>query len=227
MAYATAAQEALRTGDVLFVSCAFIISCPHQLGDDAANQLPPKRQRDLTYDENAAAFKRSCAKLLSDFWFQFKNSSEMQKIREVQTAMFQEIIAIQAQKEELLRRKRGGGGKGKRIVMRKFEIAFQTLIEQYFSLQPPPLYSISQFKRRFRVSKALFQRIYCALAQHPLFQQRRNAARRWGIHPLVKTTAVFRHLAYGVPADMLDDHYQLAETTFLETRHAFCKVGSV
>ena len=148
----------------------------------------------------------------------------MQKIREVQTAMCQEILAIQAQKEELLQRKRGGGGRGKRIVMRKFETAYLTLVDQYFCAHSPPLYSIVQFKRRFRVSMAMFQRICCALSQSPVFQQRQNAAGRLGIHPLVKTTAVFRHLAYGVPADMLDDQYQLAESTFLETRTAFCQV---
>jgi hypothetical protein len=170
------------------------------------------------------AFKRSCANLISSCWSAYAHSAEMQKVRDVQIEMIKEIAGFQTEIEDLLERKRGGGGKGKRIVMRKFEIAYQTIVQQYFSIQPPPMYNLKLFKRRFRMSKHLFERIYCALGRYSLFQHRQNASGRWGIHPLVKTASVFRHLAYAVPADMLDDQYQLAETTFLETRTAFCQV---
>jgi hypothetical protein len=56
-----------------------------------------------------------------------------------------------------------------------------------------------------------------------LFQIRLNAAYRWSIHPLVKATAVFRHLAY-TSADQLDEQFQIAESTFLKVRIRFCKV---
>ena len=56
------------------------------------------------------------------------------------------------------------------------------------------------------------------------FELKANAAGRLGIHPLVKVTACFRHLAYGTSADQLDEQLQIAESTFLETRQSFCDV---
>ena len=72
--------------------------------------------------------------------------------------------------------------------------------------------------------KCVFERIFNALQKDALFQLKRNAADRWGIHPLVKAVAVFRHIAYGTSADQLDEQFQIAESTFLKVRKRFCKV---
>jgi hypothetical protein len=66
--------------------------------------------------------------------------------------------------------------------------------------------------------------VYAALQRDAFFKHQCNAAGRWGIHPLVKTTAVFRHIGYGTSADQLDEQFAIAESTFLETRLKFCEV---
>lgn len=119
----------------------------------------------------------------------------------------------------------GGSQKGRKIIMRNFDAAFQTVMQHYFV--ESPLYSPKLFSRRFRVSRKIFDRVYHACLRHPFFQHEANAAGRRGIHPLVKTTACFRHIAYGTSADQLDEQFQISESTFLETRLAFCDVGFV
>lgn len=66
-----------------------------------------------------------------------------------------------------------------------------TLWDHYFC--PSPLYSSLIFRRRFRVSRNIFERVYNACLTHPCFQYNPNAAGKYGIHPLVKITAVFRY----------------------------------
>jgi hypothetical protein len=122
----------------------------------------------------------------------------------------------------LLTKRPGGSKKGRKIIKRDFEAAFNTLMIQYFVVNP--MYSEGLFRRRFRVSKQIFERVYNACLKYPSFQQKFNAAGRQGIHPLVKVTACFRHIAYGTSADQLDELYQIAESTFLETRKLFCDV---
>ena len=103
----------------------------------------------------------------------------------------------------LIPRRGGGSKKGRKMIVRDFSAALETVWDQYFSFTP--LYSHLIFRRRFRVSMPIFNRVYNACLSHPYFQYHANAAKRWGIHPLVKVTAVFRHLAYGTSADQLVD----------------------
>jgi len=53
------------------------------------------------------------------------------------------------------------------------------------------------------------------------FQQRRNAAGQLGFSPLHKCTVALKMLAYGGPADELDDHLKMGESTVLETLKQF------
>jgi hypothetical protein len=159
-----------------------------------------------------------------DRWTELGQSKFIAKLKFAHLAIEKDIASLSADREELSTRRRGGGGKGRRIIMRKFERAYRIVFEQYFSVYPPPMYNDSLFLRRFRVPKCVFQRVYDALQTDPLFQFRRNAAHRWGIHPLVKATAVFRHIAYGTSADQLDEQFQIGETTFLKVRKRFCQV---
>jgi hypothetical protein len=119
----------------------------------------------------------------------------------------------------------GGSKKGRKIIRRDFSKAYDTLMQQYFVENP--LYNAGLFRRRFRVSKATFERVYNSCLKHPHFRYTANAAGRFGIHPLVKITACFRHIAYGTVADQLDEHFQISQSTFLKTRHAFCDVCSI
>ncbi len=158
------------------------------------------------------------------FWSDIDSMDELCRIRAARRAVIKDIASIREQKEDLLRRKRGGGGKGRRIIMRNFEQAYKTVAANYFSLFPAPLYSDVHFSRRFRISRRTFEMVFEALQHDACFQHKCNTAGRWGIHPLVKATAVFRHIAYGTSADQLDEQFAIAESTFLETRLKFCEV---
>jgi hypothetical protein len=45
------------------------------------------------------------------------------------------------------------------------------------------------------------------------FEQRRNAARELGHNTYSKLTAALRMLAYGIPADLVDDNLAMGECT--------------
>ncbi|WZZ77775.1 putative nuclease HARBI1 [Brassica napus] len=66
------------------------------------------------------------------------------------------------------------------------------------------------------MNKPLFMRIVDRLsAEIPYFQQRRDATGRFGHSPLQKATAAIRMMAYGSPADAVDEYLRLGETTAL------------
>jgi hypothetical protein len=175
-------------------------------------------------DASEHLFRFKIASLSRDFWKDVAQMESFAMLKHAHRAILSDIAGLQADREELLTRRRGGGGKGRRIIKRDFERAYQTIFQQYFSVHVPPMYNDSLFLRRFRVPKSVFQKVMNALSRDPLFQVKRNAAHRWGIHPLVKATAVFRHFAYGTSADQLDEQLQIAESTFLKARQRFCDI---
>ena len=58
-------------------------------------------------------------------------------------------------------------------------------------------------------------------AKNTFFKQRRNAAGQLGFSALHKCTVALKMLAYGGPADELDDHLKMGESTALETLKEF------
>uniref|UniRef100_A0A0D3BUY1 Myb-like domain-containing protein n=1 Tax=Brassica oleracea var. oleracea TaxID=109376 RepID=A0A0D3BUY1_BRAOL len=77
-------------------------------------------------------------------------------------------------------------------------------------------YPSHMFRRRFRMNKPLFMRIVDRLsAEIPYFQQRRDATGRFGHSQLQKATTSIRMMAYGCPADAVDEYLRLGETTAL------------
>jgi len=89
------------------------------------------------------------------------------------------------------------------------------LFAKYFS--DTPLYTDNQFRRRFRMRKHLFMRIVEALGVwSPYFRLRRDAFSKVGLSPLQKCTAAIRMLAYGSPADLMDETFGVAESTAME-----------
>jgi hypothetical protein len=44
------------------------------------------------------------------------------------------------------------------------------------------------------------------------FEKRRNCARELGHSTIQKITATLRMLAYGIPADLIDDHLAMGES---------------
>ena len=71
----------------------------------------------------------------------------------------------------------------------------------------------SYFHRCFRMSINLFKRIAEELKKYDMFfEQRRNAAIELGHSTEQKITAALRMLAYGIPADLVDDHLAMGES---------------
>jgi hypothetical protein len=66
----------------------------------------------------------------------------------------------------------------------------------------------SYFHRRFKMSINLFKRIAKELKKYDrFFEQRRNAAGKLGHSTEQKVTDALCMLVYGIPADLVDDHF--------------------
>jgi hypothetical protein len=89
------------------------------------------------------------------------------------------------------------------------------LFAKYFSENP--LYTNDQFRMRFRMRKHLFLHIVEAFGNwSPYFRLRRDAFGKVGLSPLQKCTVAIRMLAYGTPADLMDEAFGVAESTAME-----------
>jgi hypothetical protein len=67
------------------------------------------------------------------------------------------------------------------------------------------------------MSKSLFLRIVAAVEAHDdYFRQKPNAIGVLGASPIQKVVAAVRMLAYGSPADLLDDYVRMGESTIIE-----------
>ncbi|XP_062100905.1 uncharacterized protein LOC133806834 [Humulus lupulus] len=108
------------------------------------------------------------------------------------------------------------------VVNRDRENADRNLFNDYFAENPR--FSASMFRRRFRMGRALFLHIYDVVQRHDnYFVQRRDGLGKLGLSGLQKVTAVFRMLAYGVPADATDEYIKIGESTALESLKRFCR----
>jgi hypothetical protein len=105
---------------------------------------------------------------------------------------------------------------GRRVINRDRESGYVRLMQDYFS--DNPVYNDDIFRRRFRMTKAMFHNICQTLeAANPYFGQSYNAANVPGFHTIQKVTVAIRMLAYGGPADSLDKYLRMGESTILET----------
>jgi hypothetical protein len=78
------------------------------------------------------------------------------------------------------------------------------LIRSYFADEP--IFPESYFRCRFRMSIKLFKHICKEVTKHDRFvEQRRNACGELGHSTYQKVTAALRMLAYGIPANLVDD----------------------
>jgi hypothetical protein len=97
-------------------------------------------------------------------------------------------------------RERGTGlrpGKAKNKA-RNFKGAYERLFQNYFLMDPPPVYNETDFERRFHMPRAVFNMIKEKFIGKGLFREKvENFYGKKGIHPLVCLTACIRRLAYG------------------------------
>jgi len=161
-----------------------------------------------------------------DLYQQMAEGSENQSISSeyLQNLMLEEIndplvarveAKMQARIEAKLQDRAGSSRNSRRYINRDHEAGHAKLVADYFCENP--LYTETQFRRRFRMRKHLFLQIVEALENWSLyFQLRRDAFGKVGLSPLQKCTAALRMLAYGSPADLMDESFGIAETTALE-----------
>jgi hypothetical protein len=115
----------------------------------------------------------------------------------------------------------GGSKKGKAPnKKRNFEESYNNLIRDYFN-EDQSVYNEADFTRRFRVSRNIFHRIYNKILNKGMFQQRKDAIGKPGIHPLVRVVACMRHLAYGDSFDGTDEYLRLSESSMSDSIKAF------
>jgi hypothetical protein len=117
---------------------------------------------------------------------------------------------------------RGGSHFGRaKNLPRRFREAEQRLMRQYFDENST--YPASHFRRRFRMRRALFLRIFRRVQEEDgYFTTKADAVGRIGVAGIVKMVAAMKMLAYGCSADAIDDSLEMAESTILESLGKFC-----
>jgi hypothetical protein len=106
----------------------------------------------------------------------------------------------------------GGSVFGRQKLWRERIEGHNKLMRMYFN--DDARFPESYFRRRFRMSRDLFKKIAEEVAKYDTyFVQRRNAAGELGHSTYQKVTAALRMLAYGIPADLVDDHLAMGEST--------------
>jgi hypothetical protein len=136
----------------------------------------------------------------------------------------QEAIIFLAAENLLEERPQHGGSRPGRApnVDRGIQQGHERIIRDYFA--PEPVYGEKVFRRRFRMRRSLFLRIVEAVeAYDTYFQLKPNALGIFGLSPIQKCTAAIRQLAYGMPADAVDEYVRIAETTTIKSLKRFCQ----
>uniref|UniRef100_A0A0D3EB20 Uncharacterized protein n=1 Tax=Brassica oleracea var. oleracea TaxID=109376 RepID=A0A0D3EB20_BRAOL len=136
-----------------------------------------------------------------------------EKFDQIFDRQFENLLIHHENRQEASRSK-----KKRAYIEKQREQGHMQLRNDYFSENPT--YPSHMFRRRFRMNKLFFMRIVDRLsAEIPYFQQRRDATGRFGHSPLQKATAAIRMMAYGCPADTVDEYLRLG--TFCSRNHKF------
>ncbi|XP_068323358.1 uncharacterized protein [Pyrus communis] len=94
------------------------------------------------------------------------------------------------------------------------------LMNNYFN--PNSVYTKEDFSRRFQMRHHVFERLLHDV-QHvnPYFRQKRDRTGLPGFSPHQKVTIELRMMAYGSPADSMDETHGMFESTCLDTLAEF------
>ena len=136
------------------------------------------------------------------------------------------LLATMIEEEEMANEDRTphrpGSIPGHAVIRRDRVQGNDRLYRDYFA--DTPTFGPRLFRRRFRMNRPLFFRIQHAVeAYDPYFVQRRDACGALGLSSLQKISAAFRMLAYGVPADSVDEYVRIGESTAIESLKKFVK----
>ncbi|XP_070679177.1 uncharacterized protein [Malus domestica] len=95
------------------------------------------------------------------------------------------------------------------------------LMHNYFD--PNSVYIEEDFRRRFWMRRHVFKCLLCDVQQvNPYFRQKRDRAGHPSFSPHQKVTVALRMMAYGSPADSIDETHGMSESTCLDTLQEFC-----
>ncbi|XP_022020094.1 uncharacterized protein LOC110920171 [Helianthus annuus] len=98
----------------------------------------------------------------------------------------------------------------RKYIERSREDGDNRMWNDYFA--PNPVFPEHFFRRPFRMSIRLFNRIVERLTEHnKWFSQRFDAIGRKGLSPQQKCIAAIRQLAYGVAADEIDEYVHIGK----------------
>lgn len=89
-----------------------------------------------------------------------------------------------------------------------------------------PVFSAALFKRRFRMPRPVFDKIFSAVVAHNAYLRaglEPDETGRLGPTPLQKVTAALRQLAYGVGPDFCVDYCDIDESTAAQSMKEFCQ----
>ncbi|XP_038726409.1 uncharacterized protein LOC120017301 [Tripterygium wilfordii] len=129
-------------------------------------------------------------------------------------------VHVEAESSSCKLKKRGGSTPGRVFIDRNRKEGHEKLVRDYFSANPT--YNEKIFRRRYRMSRDLFNRIHEGIVSYDnYFVQSRDAANKVGLSSLQKVTAALRMMAYGVSADMIDENLRIDESTANEAMKKF------
>nr|GEV46915.1 hypothetical protein [Tanacetum cinerariifolium] len=92
------------------------------------------------------------------------------------------------------------------------------LVAAFFSENP--LYDAYKFRKTFRMTRPLFNRIVNEVTNHDAYF--RDSTGNEDISPLLKCTSAIRQLAYNINVDFLDEYLQMSERSSRLSLDHFC-----
>lgn len=144
---------------------------------------------------------------------------------EDEVVMLQMVMASSYQQMQMQHNQQSGyvgSVSGRSFIRRDRAAANERIHSDYFS--EDPLFNEKIFRQRFRMAKPLFERILTQLQQHDdYFVQKSDAVGAAGLSGIQKMTAALRMLAYGMPADSVDEYVKIGKSTAVESLKRFCR----
>ncbi|KAM7494412.1 hypothetical protein LguiB_029021 [Lonicera macranthoides] len=109
----------------------------------------------------------------------------------------------------------------KRYKYRQRQVAHSRLWNEYFAENP--VYPETDFRRRFRMRRTLFNRILEAVTNYDnYFVQKPDGLGCLGLSPHQKIVAALRHMCYGACADIWGEYLAIGESTSIASLKRFC-----
>lgn len=144
---------------------------------------------------------------------------------EDEKAMIQMMLISSCQKLQTSNHQQGGHAgstTGRTFIQRDRVAANERIIRDYFCTNS--VFNDKMFRQRFRMAKPLFERILSELQQHDnYFVQKCDATGAISLSGIQKMTASLRMLAYGTPADSIDEYVRIGKSTTIESLKKFCR----